>query len=115
MSRLCAAAALAVMIAASLFAPFPSPTPGPGDTRRRDLRCFAETVLQQTPPRATILFILPQTEDDGGLSNHRLRYLLPGRFVRTNFDRGTAPERHPPQFIESWRTGCRGTTRKAPE
>lgn len=103
--RLLPAAALAAMIAASLFSRFPHPTPDTGDARRAELRKFAEIVRQQTPPRATILFILPQSEDDGGLTNHRLRYLLPGRFVKTNLDRGTAPELHKPDYVATWPAG----------
>jgi hypothetical protein len=100
--RFVSIAALAVMIGASLLARFPSPTPLRSDARRAELQRFVERVGEQTPPRSTILFILPASEDDGGLTNHRLRYLLPGRFVRTNLDRGTAPETHTPDFVARW-------------
>ena len=94
-----------VMITASLLTHFPPPTPIAADARRADLQRFVESLLAKTPPGATILFVLPPSEDDGGLTNHRLRYLLPGRFVRTNLDRGTAPEEHQPDYVARWPRG----------
>jgi len=77
----------------------------------RDLQCFAENVLTRTPPRATIHFVLPSSEWDGGLINHRLRYALPGRYVSTNQDM-FPPARHP-DWIATWRGGCEGTLERA--
>src|ERR1700737_1108616 len=74
-----------------------SPLPPNGErlrNERSELRCFAEGVFERTPPRAAILFLVPQDDSDGGLVNHRLRYVLPGRQVLTS---GDAP------FIATWR------------
>ena len=49
--------------------------------QRRELQCFAEGVLQRTPARASILFLVPAEDSDGGLIDHRLRYVLPGRQI----------------------------------
>ena len=102
MKRALAAAALAVMIAASLFSRLPPVTKIAADARRERLQRFTESLLAKTKPGDTIEFILPASEDDGGLTNHRLRYLLPGRFVRTNLDRGNAPETHPATIVVHW-------------
>ena len=77
----------------------------------RDLQCFADKVLACTPPRATIHFVLPSTEWDGGLINHRLRYALPGRYVSTNQD--MFPPARRPDWIATWRGGCDGTLERA--
>jgi hypothetical protein len=77
----------------------------------RDLQCFADKVLAQTPPRAAIHFVLPPSVDDGGLINHRLRYALPGRYVST--DRDLFPSTRPPDWIATWRGGCEGTVERA--
>ena len=76
-----------------------------------DLQCFAGKVLARTEPRASIRFVLPPDEADGGLINHRLRYALPGRYVSTNLDM-CAPNR-PPQWIATWRGGCDGSLERA--
>src|SRR5438552_7933892 len=55
-------------------------------TERRELQCFAEGVLQRTPSRARILFLVPAGDSDGGLIDHRLRYLLPGREILKSGD-----------------------------
>src|SRR5437867_1117878 len=60
---------------------------------RSELRCFAEGVFERTPPRAAVLFLVPPDDSDGGLVNHRLRYVLPGRQIATS---GNAP------FIATW-------------
>jgi hypothetical protein len=78
------------------------------------LACFAESLLSRTPPRATIVFMLPEDETDGGLINHRLRYILPGRFIRTNRDSGTAPELHSPDYVATWTPNtCSGRLERA--
>jgi hypothetical protein len=79
--------------------PRTDPRPGIG---RRQLQCFAEGVLAHTERRASILFLLPESEADGGLVNHRLRYVLPGRFVWTNQD--AVQPRPPIDLFASWRT-----------
>ena len=75
------------------------------------LQCFADKVLAGTPPRATIHFVLPPSEWDGGLINHRLRYALPGRWVSTNQD--MPPPARRPDWIATWRGGCDGTLERA--
>jgi hypothetical protein len=83
-----------------------------GDQQRRqrsELQCFAAGVLARTPPRASILFLVPPDDSDGGLIDHRLRYVLPGRQV---LKRGTA------EYVAAWHqpsgsgaaiwTGCGG-------
>src|SRR5436305_8533960 len=77
----------------------------------RDLQCFAGKVLARTAPRASIRFVLPPYEGDGGLINHRLRYVLPGRYVSTNLDM-FAPARRP-EWIATWRGGCEGSLERA--
>jgi hypothetical protein len=68
-----------------------------------ELRCFAEGVFRSTPPRAVIRFIVPDAELDGGLIDHRLRYVVPGRYIAA----GTAavrPAATPTRgYIASWR------------
>src|SRR5258705_479891 len=76
-------------------APRGDPRVGAG---RRQLQCFAEGVLAHTERHASILFLLPQTEADGGLVNHRLRYMLPARFV------WTTQQAPPHDFVAAWRT-----------
>ena len=62
---------------------------------RRELQCFAEGVLERTPPRARIAFLVPADDSDGGLIDHRLRYVLPGRqILKTG----------PAEFVAAWRT-----------
>jgi hypothetical protein len=77
------------------------PKTPPADPRvvpgRRTLQFFAEGVSARTRPRETILFLLPASEADGGLVNHRLRYALPGRYVTT-----VPAERH--DWVAAWRT-----------
>jgi hypothetical protein len=65
------------------FRPFPAfPTIAEQQrAERRELQCFAEGVLQRTPARASILFLVPAGDSDGGLIDHRLRYVLPGRQI----------------------------------
>src|SRR5260221_10407583 len=112
--RAVASAAFAAILASAI--PPRSHTPDFDRDRPRHaaLACFAATLLGQIPPRVTIVFQLPEDESDGGLINHRLRYLLPGRFIRTNLDSGTAPERHPADFIATWRPGhCAGSLERA--
>ncbi len=61
---------------------------------RRELQCFAEGVLERTPPRSRIVFLVPADDSDGGLIDHRLRYILPGRqILKTG----------PAEFIAAWR------------
>jgi hypothetical protein len=97
-----------------ILAPFrPLPVfPTIGDQQRRErseLQCFAAGVLARTPPRASILFLVPPDDSDGGLIDHRLRYVLPGRQVLKS---GTA------EYVATWHqppgggpviwTGCGG-------
>ena len=96
---------LLALIAGNLWSVFSDqivrPKPPRGDPRvgagRRQLQCFAEGVLAHTERHASILFLLPPSETDGGLVNHRLRYALPARFVWTEQDM-------PHDFVASWRT-----------
>ena len=97
-----------------ILAPFRpiSAFPTIGDQQRRErteLQCFAAGVLARTPPRASILFLVPPDDSDGGLIDHRLRYVLPGRQVLKS---GTA------DYVATWHqppgggraiwTGCGG-------
>ena len=75
------------------------------------LQCFAETVLARTAPREAIHFVLPSSEADGGLINHRLRYALPGRYISTNLD--MFPPTRRPDWIAAWRGRCDGTLERA--
>ena len=77
----------------------------------RDLQCFAGRVLALTEPRAAVYFVLPSSEADGGLINHRLRYALPARYVSTNQDMFRSARR--PDWIATWRGGCDGTLERA--
>ena len=100
--QLVAAAAFIVLLLAGtwpVLAPLVPATPLPtiGErqrAQRRELQCFANGVLPRTENRASILFLVPPDQTDGGLINHRLRYVLPGRFVVTS---GSA------RYIASWR------------
>ena len=83
----------------------------PAPATHRDLQCFAEKVLARTPPRATVQFVLPASEADGGLINHRLRYALLGRYVSTNRD--LFPPTRRPDWIATWQGGCEGTLERA--
>ena len=65
---------------------------------RRELQCFAEAVLQRTPARASILFLVPADDSDGGLIDHRLRYVLPGRQIVTS---------GPADYVAAWRQATR--------
>ena len=115
--QLIAAAAFILLLLAGMWpvlAPFRPATrlPTIGDRQRaerRDLQRFAEGVLARTENGASIIFLVPADQNDGGLINHRLRYLLPGRFVLTS---GSAHytatwhrEQRPGQLIWS---GCGG-------
>ncbi len=77
------------------------------DARREGLQCFVHTVLARTKPGEAIHFVLPSTDADGGLVNHRLRYELPGRYVTTNLD--STPSRRRPDWTAVWQGGCEGT------
>lgn len=70
----------------------------------RQLERFAEEVARHTPPRASIFFILPPEDSDGGLANHRLRYLLGERYVATNLDKFSPPLRRI-DYVAIWRDG----------
>lgn len=59
-----------------------------------ELQCFAEGVLQHTEAHRSVRFILPKDEIDGGLVNHRLRYVVPGRRVTLD---------GPADYVASWR------------
>jgi hypothetical protein len=108
--RTAAYAAFAVLLA-SAVPPLPHlPDRDPFAARHAALTCFATSLLSRTPPGSTVEVYLPPDEADGGLINHRLRYLLPGRFVRTNVDSGTATERHGADFVATWTPGvCTGS------
>jgi hypothetical protein len=71
---------------------------------RRELERFAEEVARRTPPRASIFFILPPEDADGGLANHRLRYLLGERYVATNLDKFSPPLQRI-DYVAVWRDG----------
>ena len=78
-------------------------------TERRELQCFAEGVLQRTPPRASILFLVPAGDSDGGLIDHRLRYVLPGRQIVTSGPADyVAAWRQPPGVGHQVWSGCSG-------
>lgn len=99
-----AAAALAVALFGSLWnvisdQPIRAAAP-PVPPARRQLQCFAEGVLQHSESGAKVLFLLPREHADGGLINHRLRYVLLGRQVATNHDLVPAPMR--PDYVASW-------------
>jgi hypothetical protein len=112
--RNAAFAALAMMLVSALPSPHRPPDSDPGAADHESLVCFAETLRSRTPPHSTILFLLPEDEVDGGLINHRLRYLLPGRFILTNRDAGTAAERHRADYVAVWSRGtCDGTLSRA--
>ena len=83
----------------------------PAAGAHRDLQCFAQKVLAHTAPRTAIHFVLPSSEADGGLINHRLRYALPGRYVSTDQDMFRSARR--PDWIATWRGGCDGTLERA--
>jgi hypothetical protein len=98
-----AAAALAFLAILGSAVPHREPAPpDPFLVRRQKLIRFAAALRARLPARTTVVFILPPSEGDGGLINHRLRYVLPGRFIRTNQDRGTAPETHPSDVTVRW-------------
>ena len=86
----------------------PRPSPPHSDAA---LQCFAGKVLALTEPRAAVYFVLPSSEADGGLINHRLRYALPARYVSTNQDMFRSARR--PDWIATWRGGCDGTLERA--
>lgn len=101
-----------LLAAASLAgtASWQSIRPRPGGTHGA-LQCFAEKVLARTAPGTTVHLILPSSEADGGLINHRLRYALPARYVSTNLDLYSPTRR--PDWIATWRGGCDGTLERA--
>jgi hypothetical protein len=79
----------------------------PLPTNRGDrpaLETFALEVASRTPPGCSIFFQLPAADADGGLANHRLRYLLGPRYVATNLDEVSPPLRRI-DFIAIWRDG----------
>lgn len=100
-------ALLAVMVAGSLtwmiaWQPLESPPPMPSD--HQELERFAAEVAARTPPRSSIYFVLPSDDADGGLANHRLRYLLGERFVTTNLDEFSPPQAHV-DYVAVWHDG----------
>ena len=70
----------------------------------RQLERFAEEVARRTPPHASIFFILPPEDADGGLANHHLRYLLFDRYVATNLDK-FSPFFQRIDYVVIWRDG----------
>jgi hypothetical protein len=95
----------------SPFRPAPAfPTIGERQrAERRELQCFAVGVLERTPARASIVFLVPAGDSDGGLIDHRLRYVLPGRQILKS---------GPAEYVAAWHrpletgnpiwTGCGG-------
>ena len=99
---------IAALIAGNLWEAIPQPKYPLGDARRAGLQCFAERVLARTSPGDTVQFILPPSDAEGGLINHRLRYAMPGRYVSTNLD--MYPSSRHPDWTATWQgTGCEGT------
>ena len=103
------------MIAAGIWPIFslfrkPEPIPTTAAAARAEhaqLQCFAEKVLRSTPAGATIRFVVPNEFADGGLIDHRLRYVLPERSVVTQSTGGaTAGQSH--HYVAIWRGGCDG-------
>lgn len=98
---------LALMVLGSLgwavaWQPLRRPPAPPSD--HAELQRFVEEVARRTPPHASIFFILPAEDGDGGLANHRLRYLLGERNVATNLDKFSPPLRHV-DYIAVWHDG----------
>jgi hypothetical protein len=85
-----------------LHEPLHHPASPPGD--HRQLERFVLDVARRTPKGASIFFILPPEDADGGLANHRLRYLLGERLVATNFDAFSPPLAHV-DYVAIWRGG----------
>jgi hypothetical protein len=107
--RNAARAALAALLLSAVPYPRPAMLSDPAAPDHAQLACFANMLLPRTPARAAVVFVLPEDENDGGLINHRLRYILPGRYIRTNRDSGTAPELHTPDYVATWTPGtCSG-------
>src|SRR5215468_6081183 len=79
----------------------PQPIPR---TDHAGLEQFAEEVGRRTPRHASIVFILPPEDADGGLANHRLRYLLGERYVATNLDKFSPPLQRI-DYVAIWRDG----------
>jgi hypothetical protein len=119
MRRLLAAACFFALLWGGIrpvLAPFwggGSPFPTIGErlrSERSELRCFAEGVFERTPQRAAVLFLVPPDDSDGGLVNHRLRYVLPGRQILTSGDAPFIATWHrPPSGARVIWTGCGGT------
>lgn len=63
-------------------------------TDHSELQCFAQNVFLRTEPRTTITFSVPEDFRDGGLVNHRLRYIVPGRHIVLA---------GPATYVASWR------------
>ena len=100
-------ALLAVMVAGGLgwmiaWHPLEAPQPMPSD--HQELERLVAEVAERTPPRSSIYFVLPSDDSDGGLANHRLRYLLGRRFVATNLDEFSPPLPHI-DYVAVWRDG----------
>jgi hypothetical protein len=112
--RRLAAALLAVMILGNLgwmVAWQPLASPPPLATGHQDLEQFAAEVADRTPVGSSIYFVLPDDDADGGLANHRLRYILGQRLVATNLDQFSPPLKHI-DYRATWRDG-RGTLEAA--
>jgi hypothetical protein len=92
-----------------LWQPQAAPPPMPSD--HRALEAFVLDVAARTPPDSSIFFELPAEDADGGLANHRLRYLLGPRYVATNLDEFSPPLRRI-DYVARWRNG-RGTLEAA--
>ena len=89
----------------------PQQAPPPFRSDHRALEAFVLDVATHTPPGSSILFRLPAEDADGGLANHRLRYLLGSRYVATNLDQFSPPLRRV-DYIATWSHG-RGTLEAA--
>lgn len=93
---------LGSVISTILWQPQQPPRPLPSD--HHALEAFVLDVAAHTPPGSAIFFDLAAEDSDGGLANHRLRYLLGPRYVATNLDQFSPPLRHI-DFIARWRNG----------
>jgi hypothetical protein len=105
--RRLSAALLATMVAGGLgwmiaWQPLQPLRPMPSD--HQELERFAAEVAERTPLNSSIYFVLPSGDSDGGLANHRLRYILGQRYVATNLDEFSPPLPRI-DYVAVWRDG----------
>ena len=74
-------ALFAVLVAGGVALLFEHAPQLPKSPDHQSLKRDAEAAFARSQPGSTVTCVVPANQCDGGLINHRLRYLLPGRQV----------------------------------